>query len=114
MFCKKCGAKIEENVSFCSACGEPLNVQVVSQKRELNITQLVWSIISLVCLCFPLGIASLIFTLMAQDAKTDEEEEKCLKHAKTCNIIATILAAVLVAFCIGIAFLPLIFVGMLA
>ncbi len=57
---------------------------------SLNVAQLVWSIINLILCCTPLGIASLIFTVIAKDAPTAEEEAKKLKTAKTCNLIGTI------------------------
>ncbi len=56
----------------------------------LNIAQLVWAVINLLCCCTPLGIAALILTVMAKDAPTAEEEAKKLKTAKTCNIIGTV------------------------
>ncbi len=56
----------------------------------LNVAQLVWAIINLLCCCTPLGIAALILTVMAKDAPTAEEEAKKLKTAKTCNIIGTV------------------------
>lgn len=116
MYCKKCGAQIEDNTNYCSVCGEFLAEKPVtsSQKREINLAQLVWSIISLVCLCLPLGIVSLVSVLSAQDAKTDEEEARHLKRAKTCNIVATVLVVVLFAFALGIMLLPFIFVGIFA
>ena len=115
MYCKKCGALIEEGVGFCSACGEPIAATIVgpSQKRSINVAQLVWAIISM-SLCFPLGAAALIFTIMAQDAKTDEEEKTMVKRAKICNIIATVFVAVSIAFFFGVLFLPLLFVGAVA
>ncbi len=61
---------------------------------NLNVAQLVWAIINLVLCCTPLGIVSLIFTVIAKDAPTAAEEAQKLKTAKTCNLIATIAGAV--------------------
>ena len=118
MFCRNCGSNNDENAKYCISCGEPMVEQVtgtiVPQKRELCVGQLIWSIISLIFLFMPLGIASLILTISAQDAKTDEEEASALKKAKTCNVVATVLAAVGFAFIIGVMMLPLLFVGLFA
>lgn len=58
--------------------------------RSLNVGLLVWSLINLILCCMPLGIASLVMTIVAKDATTDEEEAKKLKTAKVCNLIGTI------------------------
>ena len=114
MFCRQCGTNNDENAKYCVSCGEPMVEQVtgtiVSQKRELCVGQLIWSIISLVFLFMPLGIASLILTITAQDAKTDEDEANALKKAKTCNIIATVLASVFYVFALGMMLLPFLFI----
>ena len=116
MFCRYCGAHNDENAKYCVSCGEPMVERVtgtiVSEKRSMNVSQLIWSIISLLFLCMPLGIASLILTISAQDAKTDEEEAKILKKAKTCNLIATILGVAGFVLFVGIMLLPLFFMGL--
>ena len=62
---------------------------------NVNVGQLVWSIINILCCCLPLGIASLIYTIMAKDAQSGEIEKKYVKIASTCNLISTIGAVVL-------------------
>lgn len=106
MYCKTCGAKNDENASYCVNCGSCLTVeggtssnQASDQKRKINVAQLVWSIISMGCLCLPLGVVSLIFVIMAQDAKTDEEERNNIKVARTCNLIASILGVSVFVLC---------------
>ena len=117
-FCKNCGAQIEEGAKFCPSCGtaqaEQAPAEVVTPEVEipaqefvapamptiekasgnLNVAQLIWAIINLIACCTPLGIVSLIFTVIAKDAATAEEEAKKLKTAKTCNLIGTIVGAV--------------------
>ena len=124
-FCKNCGAQLEESAKFCPSCGtaqaEQAPAEVVTPEIEipvqeinaapapekasgnLNVAQLVWSIINLLVCCTPLGIAALIFTVIAKDAATAEEEAKKLKTAKTCNLIGTIGGAVVIVLYIVLA-----------
>jgi len=119
-YCTNCGNNIEDGVKFCPNCGARQSsndngpeinfgdVQVNKSSGQLNVGQLVWSIINLLTCCTPLGIAGLILTLLAKDAHSAEEETSKLKTAKICNLIGTIGAAVfvvlyIVLFAIGIA-----------
>lgn len=102
-FCKNCGSQIDDGSKFCSICGteqenteqqsdNPVYTEPVTKKASgnLNIGMLVWSIIDLLMCCMPLGIVSLIMTIMAQNAATAEDEAGKLKTAKICNLIGTI------------------------
>ena len=104
-YCSNCGTKLEENAKFCLACGTPTeqtennsnadsfeNTTPAPAKASgnLNVAQLVWSIINLIACCMPLGIVGLVMTIFAKDAPSAEEEAKKLKTAKTCNLIGTI------------------------
>lgn len=116
VYCKTCGAKNDENASYCVNCGSCLTVEgnpssnhFPAQKRKINVAQLVWSIISMVCLCLPLGVVSLIFVIMAQDAKTDEEERNHIKVARTCNLIASILGVAIYVLCFFFFLAPFLF-----
>ena len=111
-FCRNCGTQLEEAVKFCPECGTaqasaptqetektahsaPI-VEVAVEpagSRQLNVGQLVWSILNLVFCCMPLAIVSLVMTVLAKDAPTAAEEAKKIKTAKTCNLIATIGSA---------------------
>ncbi len=103
-YCKNCGVALDENAKFCATCGasqeETVAAEITTEEivapapkkasGNLNIAQLVWSIINLIACCGPLGIAGLILTIIAKDAPSAEDEAKKLKVAKTCNLIGTI------------------------
>ena len=122
-FCKNCGSQIDDGSKFCSICGAaqenteqqnsatPVYTEPVTQKASgnLNVGMLVWSIIDLLMCCMPLGVVSLIMTIMAQNAATAEEEAGKLKTAKVCNLIGTIGAGIFL-----ILYVVLIVVGVVA
>lgn len=113
--CPKCGFSVEDEAAFCQACGADLKnpdaapaeetpIPIIQPRvRELNILQLIWSIINLICCCTPLGVAGLVLTITAKSAVDDITEQKNLRYAQICNIIATAVGAVvfLVTFIIG-------------
>lgn len=106
-FCNNCGNQLEENAKFCPVCGTKTEQLADSAAVEstvestpakasgvLNTKMLIWAIINLICCCQPLGIASLIITILAKDAPSAEDEAKKIKAAKTCNLIGTIGGAI--------------------
>ena len=106
-YCNNCGNQLDENAKFCGVCGTkteqfansaaPVFTAEPAPARAsgvLNVKALVWSIINLLACCMPLGVASLILTILAKDAPTVEEEAKKLKTAKTLNLVGTIGAVV--------------------
>ncbi len=108
-FCSKCGSFMADDERFCSNCGANRNRNTdetpastytpVAPKRGLNVAQLVWSIINLVCGCVPLGIAALILVLTAKDAPDDATAAKRNRSAMICNIIATVIAVLYIGGC---------------
>ncbi len=118
--CPNCHANIPDGVAACPQCGAampavpgqpaaPVYQQPGYQqpyaptlKRQLNTGMLVWSIINLF-LCTIMGIIGLVYTVTAQDAVSDEEEQQKLKTAKTLNLIGSIVAAVSIVISIVVA-----------
>lgn len=123
-YCKNCGVALEENAKFCATCGasqeETVAAEITTEEivapapkkasGNLNIAQLVWSIINLVACCTPLGIAGLILTIIAKDAPSAEDEAKKLKAAKTCNLIGTI-GGIIISILYIAAYIALIVLG---
>lgn len=139
--CPKCNANVPDNAAACPQCGAampavpgqpaaPVYQQPGYQqpgyqppmpgyqqpyaptlKRQLNTGMLVWSIINLF-LCTIMGIIGLVYTVTAQDAVSDEEEQQKLKTAKTLNLIGSIVAAVSIVISIVVAVvLPALMIG---
>lgn len=119
LYCKNCGGQIPDDAKFCTFCGTnqsestsgTTNVNTTTAETvdldfstpetaapsgKLNVGYLIWSIINLLCCCTPLGIAGLIFVIMAKDAVSLEEENKKIKTSKICNLIGTIVGVVTV------------------
>lgn len=109
-FCTHCGTQVGDNDKFCPKCGASLanaggtqgtydnrnNIRYSSPDApsgQINTGMLVWSIISIILLCMPLGVWALVVTIMAKDAHTAEEEQRKLSTAKTVNIVATVIGA---------------------
>lgn len=122
-FCKNCGSQIDDGSKFCPVCGtnqenneqqktdetyykEPITP---SASGSLNVGMLIWSIIDILMCCMPLGVVSLIMTIMAQNATSAYDEASKLKTAKVCNLIGTIGMGVFV-----ILYILLIVVGVVA
>ncbi|MDR2117584.1 MAG: CD225/dispanin family protein [Planctomycetaceae bacterium] len=104
MNCSRCGTVLEENVNFCPNCGSPPQQQNFQQPYSPYNTipapadYLIWSILSLVFCCLPLGIAALIFSIQCKTAFAAGRYEEAIKHSRTafqCNLIA-LIAGILV------------------
>ena len=137
--CTRCGATHDDSAKFCTSCGaafeaeaktetanESINENVFGVEtsdqapaekagsRQINVGLLVWSIINIVACRTPLGIASLVFVIVAQSATTAENEASNLKIAKILNIIGTSAMAVFVVLYIIFFVIVLIAGGMSA
>lgn len=105
-YCKKCGAQIEENATYCPACGANQSESfsgmtfndpgINKSSGSINVAQLIWAIINLVMCCTPLGIASIIMVVLAKDAPSAQDEAKKLQTAKICNLVGTIGGVLLI------------------
>jgi endonuclease IV len=63
--------------------------QVEKASGSLNVGMLVWSIINTLICCMPLGVISLIFTILANSASSATEEKSKVKTALILNIIGS-------------------------
>ena len=116
-FCRNCGKKLNESDAFCFSCGAKqelsaegrcassaqqaspiIHMPVRTSSGSVNVGLLIWSIFNLIFGGAALGIVSLVMTILASSATTLEDEEQKLKVAKICNLIASILIALVVFF----------------
>ena len=82
--------------------GNPYGGNGTQRSRTLNLGMLIFSIINIVlgcCSCVGIifGGAGVAFTLMAQNAQLDEDEERYIKIALVLNVLGIALAALVVA-----------------
>ncbi len=63
--------------------------EIEKSSGKINVGMLVWSIINTLSCCTPLGIISLIFTIIATSASSAAEEKSKVKTALILNIIGT-------------------------
>ncbi len=87
-----------------SPYGYPYQPNMPASSGQLNTGLLIWSILNIILCCTPLGIAGLVYTIMAHNATSAEEEAKRLDTTKTLNLIGTIggFIAILLFVIIGI------------
>lgn len=112
MICKNCGATVEGS-EYCPVCGVKVTPEANEEftpvvesgaSKKLNVPMLVWSIINLVCCCGIVGIVPLIFTILATNRDTAEQEAHDIKIAKIMNIVCTVggVISVIVGVILGI------------
>ena len=68
MYCKKCGAQIEDIDKFCPNCGNTMGTTNTEQTTKVSETKpqyapenyLIWAILSTLFCCWPVGIVSIV------------------------------------------------------
>ncbi len=121
MICRNCGNDIDKNENFCRNCGAPAEASDQSSEVKpeptpivdtygsvtpeqppkpfgINTSMLIWSIINIVCCCTPLGVAGLVFNILAGNTADQKEYDDKQKYAKICNIIGTAGGALVLIF----------------
>ena len=85
MYCKSCGNQIADEAVVCPKCGIATTISKqdnpLTRGREFN-SYLVFSIIVACCCCQPLGIVSIVFSVMANSHHNDGKECEADKYAK--------------------------------
>lgn len=125
MFCRNCGRKLEENESICNNCFTEINSSNTIDtdenkdgynnsstlnmdksngvRREIpnnSVMYIIFSAIESVMCCQPLGIISLVFSVLAYDAFKYGDEERGKKHLKVSKILLIIGISLFVLFII--------------
>ena len=113
MYCRNCGAALDDSQKYCSYCGsrillEPRDKPAADKPKKagLDVGMLIWSIIGLVVCCSPFSIPALIMTILAINMPVVEAEKK-IKLARTFNIISIVWDVLYVTFCfiVGVIFI---------
>ena len=123
MICSRCGANIPDNVAFCTNCGHSNSGAPQAppqpggyapggyapqgggygQSGPQVTDYLIWSIITTLCCCLPLGIVGIIFSINSKNDLSAGRYESAVKNyniAFYCNVIGLVvglIANVLVA-----------------
>ncbi|MCL2743622.1 MAG: DUF1559 domain-containing protein [Planctomycetaceae bacterium] len=116
--CPRCSAQLPANTAFCSNCGTPLaNPQSgfhpqyygAEPIRNVPADYLIWSIISTLCCCLPLGIAAIIFSTQCKSAISAGDLATAQSKSKTAfmlNIISLLLGLIFNVLYCGALLLP--------
>lgn len=59
MFCKHCGAELEQDQSICPCCGEPIEKEVIPEKKRSNVLKITLSVIA--CVLLVAMLAAIVF-----------------------------------------------------
>ncbi|KAG8544874.1 hypothetical protein GDO81_021682 [Engystomops pustulosus] len=60
---------------------------------------LIWSIVSMVCCCCPLGLAALIFSVKSRNSSNENDSDGAVKHSRTSfqlNIAALVVGIIMI------------------
>ncbi len=68
---------------------------------KLNVGMLIWSIANLIMI-WPVAVAAIVMTILANGSMTRQEELKRLRTARNLNIISTTIGVVLIIFYISV------------
>lgn len=91
MYCKYCGAEIEEKSRYCPKCGNPVGVadsdSMESKTHKDTVLQrprnhLLLAILTTVFCCLPLGIVSIIYAAKTDDAWNVGKYEDAMFYSK--------------------------------
>jgi heme/copper-type cytochrome/quinol oxidase subunit 2 len=85
-----------DGTQWTNAPPAPSAMPAYSQANPQPADYLVWSILNLVCLCLPIGILALVFSIQTRNATDPVQAQALSQKAKTANIAATILGAIVI------------------
>ena len=106
MFCPNCGAQAADGASFCTECGTPLNGRFQSCPQTMNLqnqpfpqaqmnavqyvsmeTYLVHNILATIFCFFPVGIAGLVFSILAKNALSNGNIQAAKSNADVAKVL---------------------------
>ena len=102
MYCRNCGAALDDSQKYCSYCGSRILLEPGDKPRAdkpkkagLDVGMLVWSIFGMY-FCGAFSIPALVMTILAS-VGTEEESRVRLAIARKFNIANMIFGAVMTA-----------------
>ena len=107
-FCSNCGAEIAAKAVICPICGAQTSVHLLSNSEDVQ-DHMTLAIVILV-LCFPVGLAALIFALMVNAQLNKGNVIAARQCSRTAGIFVKVGVA-LVIFEVAVAFVCALFVG---
>lgn len=107
-FCSNCGAEISVKAVICPRCGAQTGAQQFLNNEDVQ-NHLTLAIVILV-LCFPVGLAALIFALMVNAQMSKGNVIAARNYSRTAGILVKIGIA-LVIFEVAVAFVCVLLVG---
>ena len=87
-FCSNCGGEISLNAVVCPICGVRIRSQQLSIYGEVP-SHLTGAIVILV-LCFPIGLAALVFELTANTKKNEGNVEAARNYSQTAGVLVKV------------------------
>ena len=72
MYCSKCGKLVDDNVKYCSNCGNEVEVLKLEEQstdvkpKHVPENYLIWAILSTLFCCWPVGIVSIVYALRVE------------------------------------------------
>lgn len=83
MYCSKCGKLVDDNLKFCSNCGNEIeaskSVQPTEAKPRVPENYLIWAILSTLFCCWPVGIVSIVYALRVDSRFNQGDYEASLE-----------------------------------
>lgn len=109
MYCPKCGSQNDDNVEFCTSCGNSLknintnqnpapmynNYQQINYQHVPN--YLAWSIVTTLLCCLPLGIPAIVYSSQVDSKLRNGDYEGAVNSSKKAKMWCWI------AFGVGLA-----------
>jgi len=121
MYCKQCGALINDTCTVCPHCGTPVNTastvnNVYYQNQVCPQTHLVKAIILTILCCWPLGIPAIVYAAGVDSAFRGGNYslalERSQKAGKWCNV--TLIVGIILGALYLILIIVLIATGAIA
>ena len=103
MYCSKCGNEVEEGTSFCPKCGEKLNKENYSEKKDSTETEAITSfILGLVSVAFWVTIIIPILGVYFGNKGKNSSKATFAKIGKVLSIVSLTIGTIIVFVLFGI------------